>query len=84
MTRGELSLAAFASMATVLVLQLIFLATLRRPSVSIGRLLLAGPMLFVHPTRYLRDGHSTAPWRMLAWFSLWLVLVGLFLEIYRA
>jgi hypothetical protein len=83
MTRGEFSLAAFAFTAAVLIFQLKFLASLRRPDVSVGRFLLAGPMLFANPTRYFRDGHSTAPWRMLFWFLLFLVVVELLAETYR-
>jgi O-antigen/teichoic acid export membrane protein len=76
MSRDLFGVAAFVLTGVVLVIQLSRLRSLRRQKVSVAALLMAGPMLFLHPDRYFRDDHLSAPWRMLLWFVLWIGVVA--------
>lgn len=62
----------FASALCVAYLFLLLwrMSRLVRPVVSFWQMLIAGPLLFLSPERYFREGQYGAPWRYMLWWVL--------------
>ena len=67
--------ALFWSVLSVAVFAILMgrLVAARLPGLSVGRFLVSGPLIFLHPARYVRSEHKRLPWWSLLLWALWIV-----------
>ena len=75
MSRSEIWLVVFLLNVVAFICSLGYVVRARKPCLSVGDVVLAGPMLFAKPQDYMADGKSSAPWKAVSWYALSLVVL---------